>query len=118
MTRQRVSRTWPAVFLLGTALSCTDLTSSPGLPQLSTGGPADGGPPAGTVDAPKNLHPIAKAGGPYRGTAGLPIAFDGSGSRDLDGNSSLTYEWSFGDDSGTATGGTPTHVYATAGTYI
>src|SRR5262249_7114275 len=43
------------------------------------------------------------------------VAFDGSGSYDVDGDS-LTYSWTFG-DGGTAAGATPTHAYADNGTY-
>ena len=45
------------------------------------------------VGAASNL-PIADAGGPYTGTVGEPITFDGSGSRDPDGTVVL-YEWDF-----------------------
>jgi PKD repeat protein len=60
-------------------------------------------------------RPIADAGGPYTGTGGTPIAFDGTGSVDPDGGA-LTYAWSFG-DGGTSTAATPSHVYAAAGTF-
>ncbi|RFA13010.1 cell surface protein [Subtercola boreus] len=45
----------------------------------------------------------------------LSVAFDASGSADSDGTIA-SYAWSFGDGQ-TATGPTPTHVYASAGTY-
>jgi len=38
------------------------------------------------------VDPVADAGGPYAGTQGVPIAIDGSGSSDADGNI-VTYEW-------------------------
>jgi hypothetical protein len=62
-----------------------------------------------------NLPPTADAGGPYEGTAGTPVQFDGSGSSDPDGDT-LTYDWDFGDGL-TGTGVSPTHAYAAAGIY-
>jgi PKD repeat protein len=61
------------------------------------------------------VNPTASAGGPYTGTTGQAVSFDGSGSTDPNG-STLTYAWSFGDGS-TGTGAKPTHTYSTAGTY-
>jgi YD repeat-containing protein len=62
-----------------------------------------------------NEPPVAVIGGPYSGTVGAAIPFDGSGSYDLEGwiNS---YQWDFGD--GTTGGGAwPLKSYAAAGTY-
>jgi PKD repeat protein len=56
--------------------------------------------------------PIADAGGPYTGTAGQSISFNGSGST----GSITSYVWTFG-DGGSASGVSPTHTYASAGTY-
>jgi PKD repeat protein len=64
---------------------------------------------------PTNQPPVARAGGPYSGTAGQPVAFNGSTSSDPDG-SIVSYQWSFG-DGGTATGATPSHTYAAAGSF-
>jgi len=63
-----------------------------------------------------NRNPIANAGGPYTGVQGVPVAFNGGGSSDPDGDP-LTYNWAFG-DGGTATGVTPSHTYAAGGSYI
>jgi PKD repeat protein len=68
---------------------------------------------AGT--APVNHPPTAAAGGPYSGSEGSAVAFNGSGSSDPDGDA-LTYAWSFG-DGGTGTGVTPSHTYADNGSY-
>jgi PKD repeat protein len=62
-----------------------------------------------------NTLPLCDNGGPYIGTIGQPVAFDGSGSSDPDGDA-LTYSWDFGDGT-TGTGATPTHTYATSGTF-
>ncbi|HWN82487.1 MAG TPA: PKD domain-containing protein, partial [Candidatus Udaeobacter sp.] len=62
-----------------------------------------------------NLPPVAVAGGPYCGAPLVPVAFDGSGSSDANGDS-LNYQWSFGDGA-SATGATPTHTYASPGSY-
>ena len=59
--------------------------------------------------------PAADAGGPYSGTVGVPIQFNGGGSSSPDGDA-LTYMWSFGDGV-TGTGATPAHAYSALGTY-
>jgi PKD repeat protein len=64
---------------------------------------------------PANLPPVSDPNGPYTGTEGASIAFNGSGSYDYDGII-FAYEWGFGDGS-TATGVAPTHTYAKNGTY-
>ena len=69
-----------------------------------------------TISAPAaNRPPIANAGGPYSGGINLPVAFNGSGSSDPDGDA-LAYDWTFG-DGGVGSGATPTHAYASAGTF-
>lgn len=62
-----------------------------------------------------NMAPTADANGPYVGTAGQPVLFDGSGSTDADGTI-VAYEWDFG-DGGTGTGISPAHTYAASGTF-
>lgn len=64
---------------------------------------------------PSNQSPIARAGGPYEGTVGERIMFDGSGSSDPDGDA-LTFTWSFGDGL-QGSGVHPEHAYAAAGAY-
>ncbi len=66
------------------------------------------------IDEP-NTAPTANPGGPYLGAINTDIAFDGSGSYDVDGDS-LTYAWTFG-DGGTGTGAQPAHAYTAAGVY-
>jgi PKD repeat protein len=62
-----------------------------------------------------NVPPVARPGGPYRGTRGTAVSFDGRASSDSDG--SLTgYAWYFGDGS-TGTGATPQHTYDRAGAF-
>ena len=61
-----------------------------------------------------NRPPTANAGGPYTGTPGVAVQFNGSGN-DPNGNP-ITFEWTFG-DGGTGSGSTPTHTYSAAGTY-
>ncbi len=62
-----------------------------------------------------NRAPVSDAGGPYSGTVGVPVSFSGAGSSDPDGDA-LTYAWDFGDLS-TGSGVSPTHAYATTGTF-
>jgi PKD repeat protein len=62
-----------------------------------------------------NRNPVANAGGPYAGVRGQAITFNGTGSSDPDGDP-LTYAWNFGDGA-TGTGATPTHAYASLGTF-
>ena len=62
-----------------------------------------------------NTPPVADAGSDQTVTVGNSVAFDASGSSDVDGDS-LSYSWDFGDGS-TGTGATPSHSYTSAGTY-
>lgn len=64
---------------------------------------------------PENEPPVADANGPYTGTEGQPVTFDGSASTDPDGTI-VSYYWDFG-DLNTGTGVSPTHTYAEDGTY-
>lgn len=64
---------------------------------------------------PANRAPIADAGGPYSGFAGTPLQFDGSASRDPDGDA-LVYTWRFGDGA-IGNGVQPLHAYTAAGSY-
>src|SRR5690242_499968 len=78
----------------------------------------DGG--AGTAKTPvavtaANRPPTAAPGGPYTGTEGGAVAFNGAGSSDPDGDP-ITYAWSFGDGT-SGTGATPSHTYADNGSY-
>ena len=69
-----------------------------------------GGSSSGSGGTPPILPPTANAGGPYTGSVGTAVTFNGSGSKDPQ-NQALTYSWSFG-DGGTGTGANPTHTYA------
>jgi len=61
------------------------------------------------------VAPVGNSGGPYTGTAGTLVNFNGAGSTDGNGLA-LTYLWNFGDGS-TGSGVAPTHVYNAAGTF-
>jgi PKD repeat protein len=59
--------------------------------------------------------PVARAGGPYRGTVAAPLSFDGSASSDADGTI-VSFDWTFGD--GTAgSGARLMHAYSSTGVY-
>ena len=59
--------------------------------------------------------PVARVGGPYRGTVATPLSFDGSASSDADGTI-VSFDWTFGD--GTAgSGARLMHVYSSAAAY-
>jgi PKD repeat protein len=67
-----------------------------------------------TAPPSTNLPPISNAGGPYTGEN--TITFNGAGSSDPDNNVPLSYAWDFGDGS-TGTGVSPSHAYASDGSY-
>jgi PKD repeat protein len=60
--------------------------------------------------------PVANPGGPYTAGTGLSLQLDGSGSSDADGTI-VDYIWDFGDGT-TGSGMSPTHTYASAGSYV
>ncbi|MFQ5842275.1 MAG: PKD domain-containing protein, partial [Thermodesulfobacteriota bacterium] len=72
-------------------------------------------PGCSNTNPPSNFPPVADAGPDQSGTVGSPLAFDGSGSTDPDGDP-LTYVWDFGDGT-TGSGVSPTHTYEVAGDY-
>ena len=75
--------------------------------------------PAAMLDpAPQqsNNAPVANAGGPYTGEAGISVQFDGSASSDPDGDTLVSYTWDFG-DTNTGSGVSPSHTYGTGGEY-
>jgi len=87
------------------------------LTVLDSLGDNDPSPPTRTVTvtATSNQAPTANPGGPYSGTTGQAIQFNGSGSFDPDGTITV-YSWAFGDGT-TGTGVSPTHTYAGPGGY-
>jgi PKD repeat protein len=62
-----------------------------------------------------NRPPVASAGGPYTGVAGVSVSFSAAGSGDPDGDP-ISFAWDFGDLT-TGSGVAPMHVYAAGGTY-
>src|SRR5205807_9038132 len=65
-----------------------------------------------------NVAPTAQAGGPYSGNPGAAISFTGNASdpSPVDTAAGFTYAWNFGDGA-TSTLQSPSHPYASAGTY-
>jgi PKD repeat protein len=78
-------------------------------------GATDSASTTATVSEVPNLPPVADPNGPYTGTVGVAVTFDGTGSSDPDGTI-VDYEWDLGDGA-VATGPTPTHTYGAAGTF-
>ena len=62
-----------------------------------------------------NRPPVAVAGGPYTGVAGLPLALAATGSSDPDGDA-LTYAWTYGDGE-SGVGLTVQHTYSLGGSF-
>src|SRR3989440_510296 len=73
-------------------------------------------PHGGAPPPPANQPPVARPGGPYTGVPGGTVQFNGSASSDPDGNTPLTYAWTFGDGA-SGSGATPAHVYSATGSY-
>lgn len=63
-----------------------------------------------------NQPPVARPGGPYSGTVGVPVAFSGTASSDADGTI-VSYNWNPGDGGSPLTGPTPSKSYGTAGSF-
>ena len=71
-------------------------------------------------DCQINQKPIARPGGPYFGSVGQSIQFDGLASFDPDPDDAITdFIWTFGDSTPAVEvhGGTPTHTYTSQGVY-
>src|SRR5204863_2262244 len=85
------------------------------IPVTDKDGAAGWGRLTATVTATVNHPPTAAPAGPYSGSEGTAVGFDGGGSTDPDGDA-LTCSWSFGDGS-SGTGIKPSHAYADNGTY-
>lgn len=79
------------------------------------GGATDTATTTADISPAANISPTSDPNGPYTGTAGTVVLFDGSGSADTDGTI-IAYEWTFGDNS-TGTGVTPSHSYSRCGSY-
>ncbi len=65
-----------------------------------------------------NRAPTANPGGPYSGTAGQAVSFNGAASSDPD-NDPLTFNWDFGDGTPPVANATatPTHAFTASGDY-
>ena len=83
--------------------------------MTDNGGATDTATSTATISTAPNISPVADAGGPYTGTVGVAVVFDGSASSDADGTITF-YDWDFGDGN-TGTGETPSHTYTTEGTF-
>jgi len=68
-----------------------------------------------TSNSPSVPTPVANAGGPYSGTGGVTIQFNGAASTAPQGQTLKTYTWDFGDGSAAVSAENPTHTYAITG---
>ncbi len=68
-----------------------------------------------TIVAAANQPPVANPGGPYNGTVGIAVQFNGAASSDPDG-AIAAYSWDFGNGT-TGTGPTPATTYTEAGAF-
>lgn len=109
-----------APFSLGVGLTLDSIS----LISFTVNGPDLGPIPMSAPDQQVDLGPVLKnatpptanAGGPYSGTEGSPVSFDGSGSTSVCGTSSLAFVWNFS-DGGVAYSEFPTHTFESPGTF-
>jgi PKD repeat protein len=108
-----------AVSIIGDTAVESDETFSVQLSAPSAGLTIGDGVGLGTIanddQAPNQLPVAVVTATPTTGTAPLAVSFSGAGSSDPDG-SIVTYAWTFG-DGGTSGLVSPSHTYASAGTY-
>jgi serralysin len=108
-----------AVAIIGDTAVESDETFSVQLSAPSAGLTIGDGVGLGTIanddQAPNQLPVAVVTATPTTGTAPLAVSFSGAGSSDPDG-SIVTYAWTFG-DGGTSGLVSPSHTYASAGTY-
>jgi PKD repeat protein len=76
--------------------------------SVSLDNDGDGFTDGADPDCAGNQPPVADPNGPYNGTVGIPVVFDGTGSSDPDGTI-VAWDWDFGDGN-VGTGETPTHT--------
>jgi PKD repeat protein len=105
----------------GTGVSPTHTYDTPGIYDVTLVVTDDGGaesdPSATTASIePAPQDPVADPNGPYTGTEGVAVVFDGSASFDPDGGVITQYDWDFGDGN-TGIGVAPSHTYAADGSY-
>lgn len=87
------------------------------LTVMDDAGVIDSAGTSATISDTANQPPVANANGPYNGTAGVAVTFDGTDSSDPDG-SIVSYDWNFGDGTiAMDAGPSPSHTYAVNGSY-
>jgi len=80
--------------------------------QVDEGNEANNDAEVTVTAAATTPPPVAAPGGPYSGSPGVPVSFDGSNSS----GSISSYTWNFGDGTN-GTGVAVSHIYASPGTY-
>ena len=87
------------------------------LTVMDDAGATDSAGTTATIGQVPNRAPVANANGPYNGTVGVAITFDGTASSDFDGTI-VQYDWNFGDGIAAIDAGpTPSHAYSSAGSF-
>ena len=108
--------------MLAAGQSCTFTATF----KPTVAGPANGTVAISTGSGPFSLPligtggstslPVANAGGPYTGTTGHPVTFQGAASTAPAGQTITAYTWNFGDGT-SGTGVSPAHAYLAPGIY-
>lgn len=117
---QSVSHAYSSAGTYTVTLTATDSTGQSGsnTTTATIGGSGSGsGSGQGTTGQNSERGVTVNTGGPYNGSPGATITFNGTATTTNAGASITSYTWNFGDNSTPGTGQSTTHTYASAGNY-